>query len=199
MGMGKDHNKKEEAQKNEEVLIEKEDICGDTDKEVEEVVASIPKEEFDKLDAKLKELSIKCDEYFDKIQRNAAEFDNYKKRTIKEKEAIYTDAYADAVQAFLPVADNMERAIAAITEDSNEVKTLKEGVDMVFNQLKEVFAKLGVEEIEAEGKTFDPNFHNAVMHIEDEAFGENQVAEVFQKGYKLKDKVLRHSMVKVVN
>jgi molecular chaperone GrpE len=197
--MGKDKNKNEEAQKNEEVLIENEDICEDTNKEVEEVVATIPKEEFDKLDAKLKELSIKCDEYFDKIQRNAAEFDNYKKRTVKEKEALYTDAFADAVQVFLPVADNMERAIAAITEDSTEVKTLKEGVDMVFNQLKEVFAKLGVEEIEAEGKTFDPNIHNAVMHIEDDGYGENQVAEVFQKGYKLKDKVLRHSMVKVVN
>lgn len=197
--MGKDKNKNEEAQKNEEVLIEKEDICEDTDKEVEEVVATIPKEEYDKLDAKLKELSIKCDEYFDKIQRNAAEFDNYKKRTVKEKEALYTDAFADAVQAFLPVVDNMERALAAITEDSNEVKTLKEGVDMVFNQLKEVFVKLGVEEIEADGKTFDPNLHNAVMHIEDDSYGENQVAEVFQKGYKLKDKVLRHSMVKVVN
>jgi len=191
--MGKDQNKNEEIL--EEVKTEGEDI----NNEAEEVVSSIPKEEFDKLDAKLKELSVKCEEYFDKIQRNAAEFDNYKKRTLKEKEALYTDAFADAVQAFLPVADNMERAVAAITDDSTEVKTLKEGVDMVFNQLKEVFAKLGVEEIEAEGKTFDPNFHNAVMHVEDEAYGENQVAEVFQKGYKLKEKVLRHSMVKVVN
>lgn len=191
--MGKDQNKNEEIL--EEVKTEGEDI----NNEAEEVVSSIPKEEFDKLDAKLKELSVKCEEYFDKIQRNAAEFDNYKKRTLKEKEALYTDAFADAVQAFLPVADNMERAVAAITDDSTELKTLKEGVDMVFNQLKEVFAKLGVEEIEAEGKTFDPNFHNAVMHVEDEAYGENQVAEVFQKGYKLKEKVLRHSMVKVVN
>ena len=127
--------------------------------------------------------------------RLAAEYDNYRKRTAKEKESLWTDAKADTVQAFLPVYDNLERAMKQDTSD----EAYKKGVEMTMNQLKEVFAKLGVTEIEAEGKPFDPNLHNAVMHIEDENFGENTVAQVFQVGFMLGEKVIRFAMVQVAN
>lgn len=192
--------KKKKDEEQEEELIRK-DACETDDCECGEGTESsvVPKEEYDKLEAKINELGKKSDEYFDKLQRAAAEFDNFKKRTAKEKEALYSEAYADAVQAFLPVMDNMERAAAAFTGEGSDVNTLKEGLEMVYKQLGDVFTKLGVEEIKADGKPFDPEFHNAVMHIDDDSFGDNQIVEVFQKGYKLKDKVLRHSMVKVAN
>ena len=152
-----------------------------------------------KLKNDLDEKTQKCDEYLSMLQRSAAEFDNYKKRTQKEKEAIYVNSTGDVVSVFLTIVDNMERALAAINCDNEEVKILKDGVDMVYKQFQEAFKKLGVEEIATLDEKFNPEVHNAVMHVEDEDFGENQVIEVFQKGYKLKDKVLRHSMVKVVN
>ena len=127
--------------------------------------------------------------------RLAAEYDNYRKRTAKEKENLWTDAKADTVQAFLPVYDNLERALKQETSD----EAYKKGVEMTMNQLKEVFAKLGVTEIEAVGKPFDPNLHNAVMHIEDENLGENTVAQVFQAGFMLGEKVIRFAMVQVAN
>ena len=127
--------------------------------------------------------------------RLAAEYDNYRKRTAKEKENLWTDAKADTVQAFLPVYDNLERALKQETAD----EAYKKGVEMTMNQLKEVFAKLGVTEIEAQGKPFDPNLHNAVMHIEDENLGENVVAQVFQAGFMLGEKVIRFAMVQVAN
>ena len=127
--------------------------------------------------------------------RLAAEYDNYRKRTAKEKESLWTDAKADTVQAFLPVYDNLERALKQDTAD----EAYKKGVEMTMNQLKEVFAKLGVTEIEAQGKPFDPNLHNAVMHIEDENLGENTVAQVFQAGFMLGEKVIRFAMVQVAN
>lgn len=188
-----DKKKKKDEEVQEEELIK--EAAGEEKAES----ATVSKEEYAKLEAKIDELNKKSDEYFDKIQRAAAEFDNFKKRTIKEKEALYSEAYADAIQAFLPVVDNMERAATAFGSDGSDVKTLKEGLEMVYKQLGDAFTKLGVEEIKAEGKPFDPEIHNAVMHIDDESFGDNQIVEVFQKGYKLKDKVLRHSMVKVAN
>ena len=127
--------------------------------------------------------------------RLAAEYDNYRKRTAKEKENLWTDAKADTVQAFLPVYDNLERALKQETAD----EAYKKGVEMTMNQLKEVFAKLGITEIEAQGKPFDPNLHNAVMHIEDENLGENTVAQVFQAGFMLGEKVIRFAMVQVAN
>jgi molecular chaperone GrpE len=130
----------------------------------------------------------------DRLMRNSAEYENYRKRTIKEKEGIYTDACEDVLKNIFPVLDNLERA--AVIEGSME--DLKKGIEMTLRQLKDALAKLQVEEIPAEGE-FDPNFHNAVMHIEDINFGKNAVAEVFQKGYKRANKVLRHSMVKVAN
>ena len=127
--------------------------------------------------------------------RLAAEYDNYRKRTAKEKENLWASAKADTVQAFLPVYDNLERALKQETAD----EAYKKGVEMTMNQLKEVFAKLGVTEIDALGQTFDPNLHNAVMHIEDGNLGENTVAQVFQAGFMLGDKVIRFAMVQVAN
>lgn len=131
----------------------------------------------------------------DQFLRLAAEYDNYRKRTAREKESLWTDAKADTIQAFLPVYDNLERAMNQETTD----EAYKKGVEMTMNQLKEVFAKLGVTEIAALGETFDPNLHNAVMHIEDENLGENTIAQVFQSGFKLGDKVIRFAMVQVAN
>ena len=131
----------------------------------------------------------------DKYLRLAAEYDNYRRRTAKEKESIWTDAKADTAAALLPVYDNLERAVKQETAD----EAYKKGVEMTMTQLKEVFAKLGIEEIPALGQTFDPNVHNAVLHIDDEKLGENEVAEVFQAGFRCGDKVLRFAMVKVAN
>lgn len=134
------------------------------------------------------------------LQRIMAEFDNYKKRTQKEKDAIYSDAQYDILKAFLPVIDNMERALVNINENENgDTDSIKQGVELVFKNLVDVFKSEGVEEIPALDEEFDPNLHEAVFHIEDEEYGENKVVEVLVKGYKLKDKVLRHSVVKVAN
>ena len=130
-----------------------------------------------------------------KFLRLAAEYDNYRKRTAKEKESIWADAKASVVTSFLPVYDNLERALKQDTAD----EAYKKGVEMTMTQLKEVLSKLGVTEIEATGQPFDPKLHNAVMHVEDEAFGENTVAEVFQAGFQLGEKVIRFAMVKVAN
>jgi len=131
----------------------------------------------------------------DRYLRLAAEYDNYRKRTAKEKEALWSAAKADTVAAFLPVYDNLERAIKQETAD----EAYKKGVEMTMNQLKEVFAKLGVTEIPALGEPFDPNLHNAVMHIDDENFGENTISQVFQAGFQCGDKVIRFAMVQVAN
>ena len=131
----------------------------------------------------------------DRYLRLAAEYDNYRKRTAKEKEALWSTAKADTVAAFLPVYDNLERAIKQETAD----EAYKKGVEMTMNQLKEVFAKLGIEEIPALGEQFDPNLHNAVMHIDDENLGENVVAQVFQAGFRCGEKVIRFAMVQVAN
>jgi molecular chaperone GrpE len=131
----------------------------------------------------------------DKYLRLMAEYDNFRKRSAKERENIYADVRVDTVTKFLPVYDNLERAMATETAD----EAYKKGVEMTFNQLKEVLKKLGVEEIEAQGQPFDPTMHNAVMHVQDEAYGENVIVQEFQKGFKLGDKVIRFSMVKVAN
>ena len=131
----------------------------------------------------------------DKYLRLAAEYENYRRRTTKEKEAIWSDAKGDAAAAFLPVYDNLERALKQETADA----AYKKGVEMTMNQLKTVLEKLGITEIPALGQTFDPNLHNAVMHVDDENLGENEVAEVFQAGFQLGEKVIRFAMVKVAN
>lgn len=131
----------------------------------------------------------------DRLLRLAAEYDNFRKRTAKEKEGIWNDAFAAAVTALLPVFDNLERALKQETADA----AYKKGVEMTMTGLRDAMAKLGVEEIPALGETFDPNLHNAVMHCEDENAEENTIVEVFQQGFRLGDKVLRFAMVKVAN
>ena len=131
----------------------------------------------------------------DRFLRLAAEYENYRRRSQKEKESAWTDAKAETASAFLPVYDNLERALKQETAD----EAYKKGVEMTMAGLKEVLAKLGIEEIPALGETFDPNLHNAVMHVEDEAAGENTIVEVFQAGFRTGDKVIRFAMVKVAN
>ena len=137
----------------------------------------------------------KVAEQEDKFLRLCAEYDNFRKRTAKETEGIYADATAKAVNALLPVYDNLERALKQETAD----EAYKKGVEMTMTGLKKAFESLGVTEIDAVGQPFDPNIHNAVMHIEDESLGENTVAEVFQAGFMLGEKVIRFAMVKVAN
>ena len=150
-----------------------------------EETAEQPENEFEK----------KYNDVNEKYMRTLAEYDNYRKRTIKEKESIYPEAKAVVIEKFLPVMDNFQRAI-----DSAENKDgFYEGVVMLKKQMDEVLAALGVEEIPSVGETFNPELHNAVMHIDDEEQGENVIVEEFQKGYKIGDRVVRHSMVKVAN
>ena len=132
----------------------------------------------------------------DQFTRLTAEYDNYRKRTTKEKDGIYQDAKADTIKAFLAVYDNLERAAATEGDDESPHK---KGLLMIFQQYKDILTKLGVTEIEAKGQPFDPERMEAVMHIDDESFGENEVAQVFQAGFTLGDKVIRHAIVQVAN
>ena len=131
----------------------------------------------------------------DAFLRLAAEFDNFRKRTVKEKEASYGNGKADAVGKLLPVYDNLERALNQPTQD----EAFKKGVEMTMTELVKIFTALGVEIFGNVGETFDPNLHNAVMHTEDETLGENAIAMVFQKGFKIGEKVVRFAMVQVAN
>ena len=131
----------------------------------------------------------------DRLLRQRAEFDNYRKRTQREKEELYQTATADCILPFLGVLDNLERA----AEADSEASELKEGVVMILKQFRDLLNQMGIQEIAALGVTFDPNKHNAVNRIEDENYGENRVCQVFQKGYETKNKVLRHAMVVVAN
>ena len=141
-----------------------------------------------------KKLQEELDMTKDRLLRLTAEYDNYRKRTVKEKEGIYSDAYVDVLKEIIPILDNLERAVAA----DGSIEDLKKGIDMTIKGCQDSFTKLGVEEIDTSGE-FDPNVHNAVMHIEDENLDKNVIAEVFQKGYKKDDKIIRHTMVKVAN
>ena len=132
----------------------------------------------------------------DQFTRLSAEYDNYRKRTTKEKDNIYQDAKADTVKAFLDVYDNLERAVAT---GGDEESPHKKGLEMIFQQYKTILGKLGVTEIEAKGRPFDPEKMNAVMHIDDENLGENEVAQVFQAGFQMGDKIIRYAIVQVAN
>ena len=164
------------------------------DEVVNEAVAEEVAEEVKEpteLEAKQAELDALNDKYL----RLAAEYDNFRKRTAKEKEALFGDATAAAAGAFLTVYDNLERAVATPSEDEN----YKKGVELILTQFNETLAKLKIEIIDPKGEAFDPNFHNAVMHEDNEELGENVVSDVFQKGAKLGDRVVRPAMVKVAN
>ena len=192
--------------------VENPEVDSEIDKASESVMNELSKkdkkredkqlrEENRKLTAKNKELGDSLekaqkehDELQDKYLRVCAEYDNFRKRTQKERDGIFTDAYSDALKEILPIFDNLERA-ALYTEPDK----LTEGLELIFKSAKEMLTKLGVEEFGAVGEKFDPNIHNAVMHIDDDSVGEDEIIEVFQKGYKRGDKIIRHAMVKVAN
>ena len=140
----------------------------------------------------------KKDEQTDKLTRHMAEFDNYRKRTEKEKSAMYEIGAKDVVEKILPIVDNFERGLQSVPEEKKD-DPFVDGMDKIYKQMMSTLEGIGVKPIEAVGQEFDPNFHNAVMHVEDEELGENVVAEEFQKGYMYRDSVVRHSMVKVAN
>lgn len=157
-------------------------------------------EKIEQLEGEIEKLEGEKNNNHDMYLRSVAEFDNFKKRTAKEKAAIYNDSVADVVERLLPLIDNFERALASFdASDNADVASYKDGMALLFKQFTDMLTSLGVEEIEAEGAEFDPNIHNAVMHVEDDSYGENCVAEVLLKGYKINEKVIRPSMVKVAN
>ena len=163
----------------------------DTDSEDSDKKKSFFKKKKDKKDEQIEELT-------DKVKRQMAEFDNFRKRTEKEKSQMYDMGAKTIVEKILPVIDNFERGLAAVPEESKE-DAFVVGMDKIYRQMLTVLEEAGVKPIEAVGAEFDPNFHNAVMHVEDETLGDNVVAEELQKGYMYRDTVVRHSMVKVAN
>ena len=148
---------------------------------------------------KIARLEQQAAENFDKYQRCMAEFDNFRKRTTREKASLYDDGVRDTLEKLLMVVDNLERAVAAQEGKAEENDSFFKGVQMTLKQFQEVLHGLGVEEIKAMGEQFDPNLHAAVAHEDDENYGENEIILEMLKGYKYKDKVIRHSMVKVAN
>ena len=200
-------NKNISPEEMEEEILENEEINDtaeeETTEEAEEAVAEEPeaekekgsffkkKEKKDKKDEKIEELT-------DRVRRQMAEFDNFRKRTEKEKTQMFETGAKSIVEKILPVVDNFERGLAAVTEEEKGTPFV-EGMEKIYKQMMTVLEEAGVKPIDAVGQEFDPNLHNAVMHIEDEELGENIIAEEFQKGYTYRDSVVRHSMVKVAN
>lgn len=165
-----------------------EEAASEDKKEEKSKTSFFGKKKKDKSEQKVEELT-------DRLKRTMAEFDNFRKRTEKEKSSMYIIGAKEIVEKILPVVDNFERGLAQAPEDDS----FAEGMKMIYRQMMTAFDEMGVKPIEAVGKEFDPNLHNAVMHVEDESVGENIVVEEFQKGYTYKDFVVRHSMVKVAN
>ena len=157
----------------------------------EEIKKDENKEKKDKLREKQEEI----DEITDRYKRVLAEFENYKKRSLKERESLYNSILSDVVEAILPIVDNLENAVKAETKD----ESYKQGIELVLKQLKDVLKSKGVEEIQAVGETFDPQLHEAVSSIQDDTKGEKEIVEEYRKGYKIGHKVVRHSMVVVAN
>ena len=185
--MAKDKEEKEQSREEEELIDETAETA---DAEEETDNAKTEQTEAEALREQVETLK-------DRLARTAAEFDNYKKRTAKEKEELYAHGVCETVLQILPVLDNLQRAVAAA--DTSGGEDMLEGVKMIQRQFEEALKAIGVEEIEAVGSTFDPEIHNAVMHDENEEAEENTITEEFMKGYSYKGKVVRHSMVKVAN
>lgn len=179
----------ERTEQNEEILGEGQGIAVEDEQE----------EQIEALKKQLEEKEREVEEYKSLCQRIAADFDNYKKRIARDKENMYYEVVADVVGKFLPIVDNFERAIDSAKSSKDTNDELLKGLEMIKKQIDETFSKLGVEPIEALNKEFDPYLHNAIMHVEDERYGKNVVIEEFQKGYKIKDRVIRYSLVKVAN
>ena len=181
----------EETDDSEESEVEEPEEEASENAEKEEKKKLFGKKKKDKKDEKIEELT-------DKITRQMAEFDNFRKRTEREKSQMYEIGAKDVIEKILPVVDNFERGLAAVPEEKKE-DPFVEGMDKIYKQLMTTLEGIGVKPIEAVGQEFNPDFHNAVMHVEDEELGENIVAEEFQKGYMYRESVVRHSMVKVAN
>lgn len=177
----------------EETENTEEKVCRGEKKKLKKAEAEIAE-----LQKSLEKKTAELAEENDKYLRLFAEYDNFRKRSAKEREGIYTDACFEVLTQILPILDNLERAAQFNTGEEAE-SPMGKGLEMTLKSFMETLAKLGVTEIEAQGKHFDPNVHNAVMHVDDENFGENEIVEVFMKGYAKGDKVLRYSMVKVAN
>lgn len=188
-----------EESQNEEGAQEKEQAQEPQDAEdkQEEQQGTAKKSFFKKKDKKDKK-DIQIEELNDKIKRQMAEFDNFRKRTEKEKSAMFEIGAKAVLEKILPVVDNFERGLEGVAEGSQD-KAFVDGMNMIYKQMMKALEELGVEPIEAVGREFDPNLHNAVMHVENEELGENIVAAEFQKGYLYKGNVVRHSMVQVAN
>ena len=202
MEENKDFKAEEITKENQSAVEENELVTEDTEatskEEAEEIVEEYTENDDLALIGKMKDenkkLSNEVDALKERLLRLTAEYDNYRKRTAKEKEGIYADACADVLKEVIPTVDNLERALAV----DGSVEDLKKGIEMTIKGFQTSLEKLGVEEISVE-EGFDPNMHQAVMHIQDENYDKNVVAEVFLKGYKKGDKVIRYSMVKVAN
>ena len=187
----------EDAESVEEVVTEEQPVAEEKTTAKEKKKTKKADAEIARLEKELADRDAKLAEQNDLYLRVCAEYDNFRKRTAKEREGIYADAYIDALTQILPILDNLDRAAAFSTEDPEN--PLAKGLELTRKSFIETLEKMGVTEIEALGKPFDPNLHNAVMHVEDENAGENEIVEVFMKGYIRGDKVLRYSMVKVAN
>ena len=188
-----DENAAEEAGEEEIKEETDEEASGNTeeDEQKEPEKKGFFKKKKDKKDEKIEELT-------DMVKRQMAEFDNYRKRTEKEKSSMYEIGAREVIEKILPIVDNFERGLAAVPEEEKD-SPFVEGMNKVYRQLLSSFEGMGVKTIESVGQEFNPDYHNAVMHVEDEEAGENTVVEEFQKGYTYKDTVIRHSMVKVAN
>jgi len=171
----------------------------ETEEQVEQVEETVEGEVLDETAEKIAKLEQQAAENFDKYQRCLAEFDNFRKRTTREKASMYDDGVGDTVEKLLIVVDNLERAVVTQESKVEENDGFFKGVQMILKQFQEVLQGLGVEEIKALGEQFDPNLHAAVAHEDDENYGENEIILEMLKGYKYKDKVIRPSMVKVAN
>ncbi len=187
-----------EAQENDAEAGEAEESGNDADGSSEEQSSKTEKKKlFGKKNKKDKK-DEKIDELTDRLTRQMAEFDNFRKRTEKEKSQMYEIGAKDIIEKILPIVDNFERGLASMPEDE-KATPFAEGMEKIYKQLMTTLEGIGVKPIEAVGQEFNPDFHNAVMHVEDEELGENIIAEEFQKGYMYRDSVVRHSMVKVAN
>ena len=187
-----------EENKNQEVVEETVEETVEPEAQKEEVVEEPTKEKTKKSKKKKDERDEKIEELSDKLLRQMAEFDNFRKRTEKEKSAMYEIGAKDIIEKLLPVVDNFERGFMTVAEEDKE-DAFVTGMEMVYKQLMTMLETVGVKLIEAVGKEFNPDLHNAVMHVEDETVGDNIIVEEFQKGYTYRDSVVRYSMVKVAN
>ena len=196
-GDGKEPRDGKEAEEGADTDSEKEDGSGEGDKKGDGS-GTEKRGFFGKKKEKKDPRDVQIEELTDRVRRTMAEFDNFRKRTEKEKSAMFEIGAKDIIERILPVIDNFERGLASVPEDAKG-SAFAEGMEMIYKQLLKNLEEAGVKPIEAVGQPFDPNFHNAVMHIEDENLGENVVAQELQKGYMYRDSVVRHSMVQVAN